>query len=269
MSRTAFACGGLALALLLGGRPARAQGAKAPAVLLKPTHREGDAASTREGSALTGGGAVVATQPAPDTLVFTLTGVAAAKANPCKPSFAALESHVAQQFEVVFPAGLRPARLILEARVIGLLRSEGCKSGSAELVHATAAVQHGEVALATISLGPKGVACRDGLSINLAEGPVCAPVGPGCHSLNLGFRISASQVKCFCPYISSAEFAPPPALPAAWVHEPDPFGGMDRSQLGFQVVVRVEPAPGAEAEKVPAPVEKLPAPAVTTPRKGG
>src|SRR5262249_33567004 len=79
----------------------------------------------RQCSALTGGGAVTVLQPAPDTLIITLTGAAAAKANPFAPSVAGLEAAVEQQFEVVFPAGVVPARLTLEGRVLGLLRSEG------------------------------------------------------------------------------------------------------------------------------------------------
>jgi hypothetical protein len=265
---------------LLAGRPAaRAQGpagkpavAAGPAVLLRPGPREGLVAPAHTGSALTGGGAVTLAQPAPDTLVLSVTGTAAAKANPCQPSSASVEANVDQQFEVVFPAGPRPARLVLEGRLSGLLRSEdgecclgacpagkGGKSGSAELVQAVAGVHCGPEALATITFSPKGVAGRDALAVNLAEGPVCVPVGPGCHTLHLNLRISAEQPRGLCPHIASAEFAPPPALPPNWIHTPDPFGGLDRGGLGFRVVLRVEPLP-AEAEPVPPP---SPAPATT------
>jgi hypothetical protein len=206
-------------------------------------------------SALTGGGAVTVLQPAPDTLLLTLTGAAAAKANPCAPSMATLEADVEQHFEVVFPAGLKPAQLILEGRVLGLLRSEGPKSGSAELVQATAAVHHGSQTLVSLDFPAKSVNGRQALAVNLADGPTCVPVGPGCHGLHLSLRIAASQSPSLCPHISSAEFAPPPALPPNWIHVPDPFGGVDRSGLGFQVIVRVQPVPPAlpAAEQVPPP----------------
>src|SRR5262249_619680 len=129
--------GGLAaLACVFVGRgPAfAAHPPKAPVLLLKPPQRDGHVTPNRQCSALTGGGAVTVLQPAPDTLIITLTGAAAAKANPFAPSVAGLEAAVEQQFEVVFPAGIRPARLLLEGRVLGLLRSEGLKTGSAELV---------------------------------------------------------------------------------------------------------------------------------------
>jgi hypothetical protein len=216
---------------------------EAPLVVLKPTRRDGHVTPISQGSALTGGGAVTVLQPAPDTLIITLTGAAAAKANPCTPSMASVEAAVEQQFEVVFPAGVKPARLILEGRVLGLLRSEGAKSGSAELVQATAAVHHDSQTLADLSFPPKSVHGREALAVNLAEGPACVPVGPGCHGLHLSLHITASQSPSLCPHISSAEFAPPPALPPPWIHPPDPFGGVDRSGLGFQVTVRVEPLP--------------------------
>jgi hypothetical protein len=286
MSTTRFGWGarllvaGLALAGLLAGRPAaRAQtpaakpaAAAGPVVVLRPTQREGLVAPVHTGSALTGGGAVTLAQPAPDTLVLNVTAAAAAKANPCQPSTASVDANVEQQFEVVFPAGVKPARLVLEARLSGLLRSEDCdcclvscvggkcgKSGSAELVQAAASLHCGAESLATIAFPPKGVAGRDALAVNLAEGPVCVPVGPGCHTLHLTLRLSAEQPKALCPHIASAEFAPPPALPPNWIHTPDPFGGLDRTGLGFQVVVRVEPLP-AETEPVPPP---RPVPAAT------
>jgi hypothetical protein len=224
-------------------------------VFLRPTQRDGHVTPIRHCSAVTGGGAVTVLQPSPDTLTLILTGAAAAKANPFASSMASLEAAVEQQVEVVFPAGIRPARLILEGRVIGLLRSEGLKTGSAELVRATAVVQHDAQTLVGLNFPPKSIHGKAALFVNLADGPVCVPVGPGCHGLHLSLQITASQSRCFCPHISSAEFAPPPALPPTWIHSPDPLGGVDRSGLGFQVTVRVEPVP----QPLPSP-ETLPAP---------
>jgi hypothetical protein len=140
--------------------------------------------------------------------------------------------------------------------VLGLLRSEGPKSGSAELVRAAAEVHDDSQTLAGLSFPPKCVNGREALAVNLAEGPVCAPVGPGCHGLHTSLHVTASQGPCLCPHISSAEFAPPPALPPTWIHSPDPFGGVDRSGLGFQVSVRVEPAPPAPPAAEPLPPPK-------------
>jgi hypothetical protein len=242
-----------ALAGLLVGQPSasaaeplpKPTAAEGPVVFLRPTHRDGHVAPGHHCSGLTGGGAATVLQPAPDTLVVTITGAAAAKANPFKPSMAEVEAAVEQQFEVVFPAGPKPARLILEGRILGLFRSEGGKTGRAELAQATAVVHHDSQPLADLTFPPRAVNGKEALAVNLKEGPVCVPVGPGCHGLHLSFHIAASQSRCLCPHISSAEFAPPPALPASWIHVPDPFGGVDRSKLGFQVTLRVEPVPPA------------------------
>jgi hypothetical protein len=256
MSRNRFGwgarllAGGLtALACLFAGRgPASAAAPEAPVVLLKLGPRDGHVSPASDCSALTGGGAVTVVQPAPDVLVITLTGAAAAKANPFTISTASLEAAVEQQFEVVFPAGVKPARLILEGRVLGLLRSEGDKSGSAELAQASAAVHHDGQALAGLNFPPRCVHGKEALAVNLAEGPACVPVGPGCHGLHLCLQLTATQGRSLCPHIASAEFAPPPALPPAWIHSPDPFGGVDRSGLGFQVTVRVEPVPAPKTQ---------------------
>jgi hypothetical protein len=250
-----FGWGALALGLLFGQEAGGAQApgpAATPAVILRPTQRDGEAASVREGTALTGGGAVAVTQPSPDRLLLTLTGVAAAKSNPFILSHALLDAKIDQEFEVIFPAGAKPARLILEGRVSGLLRSDdgkccGHAAGTAELIEATAGVHCGDHPLGGVTLPVKTVAGRDAVAVNLAAGPVCLPVGPGCHTLVVSFKISAGQGKGMCSRVASAEFAPPPALPPAWIRAPDPFGGLDRSGLGFQVAVRVEPVPDDQA----------------------
>src|SRR5262245_57162518 len=256
MSTTRLTRAALVLCTVLG--TASAQGPPAPAVILRQTNREGEAASVREGTALTGGGAVTVVQPSPDRLLLTVTGAAAAKANPFKPSHAVLDAKVEQGFEVVFPAGARPARLILEARLSGLLRSWDAKccghgAGTAELAEATAGVLCGEQSLGAVALPAKAVAGGEAVAVNLAAGPVCVPVAPGCHTLAVRFKVSASQGKGACSGIASAEFAPPPALPVNWIRLPDPFGGLDRAGLGFQIAVRVEPLPAA---KLPAGPDK-------------
>jgi hypothetical protein len=93
--------GGLAgLACLFAGRgpafaaePPKAAAPEAPVVLLKPTQRDGHVSPYSQCSSLTGG-AVTVLQPAPDQLIITLTGAAAAKANPFAPSTASLEAAV-------------------------------------------------------------------------------------------------------------------------------------------------------------------------------
>jgi hypothetical protein len=235
---------GLGLAGALLGLMTLVQAARAaePVVVLRPTHRDGQVVPRRCGWAHTGGGDIVVTQPSPDTLVFTLTGAAAAKGMPVKASHAELTATLCQEFEVLFPGGYKPARLTLEARANGLLRSKG-KCGHAELTGATASVHNGEQELMQVSLPPRSVGGHEALAVHLAEGPANVFIGPGCLRLTANFRIAASRAPDLCPHLSSAEFAPPPALPAPWITEPDPFTGTDRSRLGFQVIVHAEPLP--------------------------
>jgi hypothetical protein len=76
-----------------------------------------------------------------------------------------------------------------------------------------------------------------------APGTGGGTLGPGCYRLDLSLHIAAAQGRSLCPHLSSAEFAPPPALPPTWIYSPDPVGGVDRTSLGFQVTVRLERAP--------------------------
>src|SRR5438270_4613941 len=97
-----------------------------PAVTITLGSRHGHATPLRQGFAHTGGGNIDVAQPAPDTVVVTMTGVAVAGSHPCKDSVAALTFDLEQCFEVRFEdAKLKRANLTLEARVIGLLRSHG------------------------------------------------------------------------------------------------------------------------------------------------
>jgi hypothetical protein len=47
------------------------------------------------------------------------------------------------------------SHLVLEGRVLGLLRSEACKGGSAKLVEATAALLHDSAALVALNFPRK------------------------------------------------------------------------------------------------------------------
>src|SRR5262249_7420234 len=109
--------------------PATPVAAPPPPASIKLGLRHGPAVPARCGHAHTGAGNVDVAQPSPDTVVVTMTGVAAAGANPCKESLAAVSFGLCQDFEVRFDSPkLKKAKLVIEARVIGLLRS-ACKGG--------------------------------------------------------------------------------------------------------------------------------------------
>src|SRR5437868_6104869 len=124
--RIQTAAGILLLALASWGVPRAGaqQAAPAPAVTVVLGSRQGRVVPLRQGFTHTGGGNIDVAQPAPDTVVVTMTGVAVAGGHPCKDSVARMTFELEQCFEVRFEnAKVKRARLTLEGRVIGLLRT--------------------------------------------------------------------------------------------------------------------------------------------------
>src|SRR5262249_31025976 len=118
--------------LSLVGFALPAPAADAPPVTISLGSRQASATPQRCGLTHTGGGTIDVVQPAPDTLVITMTGVAVAGAHPCKDSHALLAFTLDQGFDVVFEKpDVKKAKLTIEGRVIGLLRSH-CRGGSAQ-----------------------------------------------------------------------------------------------------------------------------------------
>src|SRR5262245_49193620 len=163
--------------LLAGGLAAAARAADAPAAPAPPVTitlgaRHGHATPARGGFTHTGGGNIDVAQPAPDTVVVTMTGVAVAGAHPCKDSVATIQFELDQCLEIaIADPKLKRARLTLEGRVIGLLRSHCKGGGSAEQGAATAAVNCGPAALVSLAVPPHSVAGGENLSVNCREGP--------------------------------------------------------------------------------------------------
>jgi hypothetical protein len=181
-------------------------------------------------------------QPAPDTLVITMTGVAVATPNPCKASLATLQFDLEQCFEIVFAdAKVKQAKLTMEGRVIGLLRTHR-SGGSAEQAPGTAVVTCGPVGLLALSAPPHTVAAGENLSVNCHEGPVAAPVPAAKYELHQKWMITAAHEQSILPCkAGSAEFAPDPALDPLWISYWEPFHGAIKKDFGFQVTVKVVP----------------------------
>src|SRR5262245_21743137 len=99
-------CPGVAMAvtgvvLLLSAllSPIRAGGGAAgPAVTIILGSRKAPVVPSRAGFTHTGGGNIDVAQPAADTVVVTMTGVAVAGAHPCKGSAASLKFDLLQLF---------------------------------------------------------------------------------------------------------------------------------------------------------------------------
>src|SRR5262245_3394683 len=73
-----------------------------PVVTITLHDRHGHGTPHRQGCTHTGGGNIDVAQPAPDTVVVTMTGVAVATGHPCTNSAAGQDFDLTQCFEVVF-----------------------------------------------------------------------------------------------------------------------------------------------------------------------
>jgi hypothetical protein len=222
-------------------------------IVLGPRH--GHVTPSRCGFSHTGSGIIDVAQPAPDTVVVTMTGVAIAGGHPCRDSRAAMQFDLDQSFQVSFDSPkLRKAKLVVEGRVIGLLRSE-CKGiGSAEEGPGCATISEDQMELVTLCVPQHAVAGGENLSINDHDGPVEVPITAGKYTLHQVFTISAAHAKGLLHgKAASAEFAPDPALDPLWISYWEPFHGAVKKDFGFQVVIKVveetgpTPTPAATA----------------------
>ncbi len=193
----------------------------------------------RKGFQHTGGGNIDVAHPAPDTVVITMAGVAAAGAHPVHKSIAALDFNLVQEIEVALdrPQG-RKLSLAVEARVIGLLRSHR-GAGMAE-ESGLVSVSSNQTSLVALPAPPHSVSGGDNLSINDHVGPVTVPVVPGKYNIHQTFHVSVNHPCSLMPHkASSAEFAPDPALDPLWISYFEPFHGAAKKDFGYQVTVKV------------------------------
>jgi hypothetical protein len=222
-----------------------------PAVQLLLGPGEGTATPHRTGCAHAGGGNILVTQPANDTIATSMTGVVVGKSSPLADGVASYAFELTQDFEVVVSDPKVPAaKLLMEARVVGLLRGPKCCCGSpgasaAISVPAHAAVRCGPQELLAVSLPPRSASSGESVSVYNREGPACAIVAPGKYTLHEVFGIEAVGGKWGCPGKGpSAEFAPDGALDPRWISSYEPFHGAIKNSFGFQVILKVVPADG-------------------------
>jgi hypothetical protein len=212
-----------------------------PDVSIRLLDRSGQARPLKECFCHTGAGNIDVAQPSPDTVVITMTGAAVAGAHPCRPSVAAFDFDLEQSFEVVFEKpSVKAARVSLEGRVIGLLRSHGKGGGSAEATQACATILAAQTPLLKLCLPSHIVTGGENLSINDHAGPVSGPIRAAKYSLHQVFHVAASHPKCLWPCkAASAEFAPDPALDPLWISYWEPFHGAQKKDFGFQITLKV------------------------------
>jgi hypothetical protein len=255
---------GLALA-------ARAQDAPRPTVEFVVAAGEASAVPSKQGVSWANGGIIEITQPNPATLVITMTGLTATNANLACTSIASYQFNLMQEFAIRFNnPRVKEAKLIMEGRVIGLLRTNhepytkyhcqfGC--GSATTQAATAAVTSEAGEVVSLQMPARATAgCAD-LSVYNHEGPICAQVHGGCFVLHETWGFGTTHPGFFSRG-ASAEFAPQPNYypPPGnfWFQHFQPFNGTATKDFGFQVTLKLIPEL-PEVVRKPEPTEK-PAP---------
>jgi hypothetical protein len=215
----------------------------APPVSITLAGRHGHVTPVRRGCTHSGGGNIDVAQPSSDALVVTMSGVAVAYGGP-KDSFAGMDFNLDQSFEISFDnPKVKKAKVTLEARVIGLLRSHS-KGGGADYDHACASVAANGTPVVSLCLEPHSVAGGENLSVNDHDGPLSiSNVAAGKYTLHQTFAIHATAPKSIWPFKApSAEFAPDPALDPLWISYKEPFHGAAKKDFGFQVTVKVADA---------------------------
>ena len=238
-----------------------------PPASIKLGQRHGQEIPSRCGHSRTGAGNIDVAQPSPDIVTVTMTGAAAAGANPCKASEATLSFDLCQDFEISFDnPKLKKAKLLVEARVIGLLRSACKGGGTAKEGPGCATVSAGAVSLLTVCAPEHAVAGGENLSINDHTVPTEVQIAPGVYALHQTFTVSATHPRTWCPGRAVAEFGSDSGLDNLWISSHDPFSGASKKDFGFQVTLKVVEDTGI-VSPVAAPKASA-APTMTRPTSG-
>lgn len=214
-----------------------------PAVSIALGSRHAHVSPVGQGFVHTGGGNIDVSQPAPDTIVITMTGVAVAGGHPFKASTATMNFDLEQALEITFEKpDIKRAKLTLEGRIIGLLRSHSAGGGSAEQGAGMATLTGDAVQPLALTVPSHCVSGGESLSVNCREGPVTTPALAGKYTLHGQWTITAAHPKNLkLAKAASAEFAPDPALDPLWISYWEPFHGAAKKDFGLQITLKVAP----------------------------
>jgi hypothetical protein len=142
-----------------------------------------------------------------------------------------------QALDVVFEQpDVKAAKLTVEARIIGVLRSG--RKGTASEAGASATVSG--PAGTSVSLPERTAGGGESLSVNDKAGPAELAAAAGPYAVHACWQLAAAHPKALLGKSASAEFAPDPALDPLWVGGPrDPFHGAGKKDFGLQIVLHV------------------------------
>jgi hypothetical protein len=249
--------------LLWPALPALAQERLPAEIVLAPG--EATAVPAKQGVAFANGGVIDVAQPNPATVVVTMTGLTATNADLCRTSLASYSFNLLQAFDVVFVfPRVKGAKLSLEGRVIGLLRTDhemythrylNHKCGTADTHSATAAVTALDgPELVALSMPARAATAGEDLSVYNHEGPFVVSVGAGKYVLHGTWGFGTTHPAFHC-HGASAEFAPQPSYfpgPVSyWFEHWQPFNGAATKDFGYQLTIKLIPEFKDEKEEMP------------------
>lgn len=227
--------------------PAPLQLPEAPAVAVAPVaiklgQRKVNVTPTRIGLTHLSGGVIEMSQPSPDTLVISMSGVCVAGAHPCKDSLASICFDIAQDFEIaVADPNVKTAKLVVEGRVTGLLRTHAKGGGTACFNNACGLIGTSEKSLLTLCVSPDSASDGQHLSLNAFRETQCSGIQAGVYQLRQTFTISAMHPHGLNPSVPSAstecaaDAVPDPLRLVRW----EPFQGTATKDFGFQLTIKV------------------------------
>ncbi len=194
------------------------------------------------------GGSIDVVASAPDTLVATMTGTAAANSYLGCTGTATETFQLVQDFEITCqdPA-VRTVSLTLDTSLAGFVRSKG---------RAGAWVRRAEVSLTpatlpdlsmTLAYPPLTVEGTGGQLCNQHLPPLTAPALPvGRYTLVATFVLD-TRASGVCDSHAVADFSPDTTLPPEWVRTRDPFQGVSKKSFGFTATITAAPPSASPA----------------------
>lgn len=242
---------------LIDDAPAPVVGRPPMELILEPG--QASAVPFRKGVSYANGGVIDISQPNPTTIVIVMSGLTATNADLFCKSVANYSFELSQCFEVaIHSKQIKAARLVIEGRVIGLLRTnhehyQSClckKGGVAETQPAHAAIAAGGQQLVALTLPARSICCQEDLSVYNHEGPLAVPVAPGKFTLHQTWGFGTVH-PAFCCRGASAEFAPQPQHypDSYWFQAWHPFNGTATKDFGFTVTIKLQAAPAPRGDE--------------------
>lgn len=188
------------------------------------------------------GGSIDVVVPAPNAMLATLTGTAAANSYLGCTGTATETFQLVQDFEITCSdPNVRTVALTLDTSLVGFVRSKG---------RAGACVRRAEVSVTPAVLpGVPMALAYPSLTVNGTGGQLCnqhlppleSPVMPVGRYTVVATFVLDTRASGICDSHAVADFSPDTALPPEWVRTRDPFQSVSKKSFGFTFSITAAP----------------------------